>query len=61
MKTMQMQSVETSAGTAICAGAVENGFALCVALFEVAFDVFDGDSGVVDEDADSESEGRRGS
>ncbi len=37
-------------------GAIENGFALCVALFEVAFDVFDGDSGVVDEDADSESE-----
>jgi len=37
-------------------GAVENGFALGVAFFEVALDVFDGDGGVVDEYADGESE-----
>ena len=52
--TMQMQSVETNAGTAICCApsriACTSGFLWC----EVAVDVLDLDRRVVDEDADGE-------
>ncbi len=50
--TMQMQSVETKAGTAICCAPsrmARNGF---LALREVAVDVFDFHGGVVHQDAD---------
>ena len=57
---MQMQSVETSAGTAICAAPSRMASCEVVALFEVALDVFDGDGGVVDEDADGEREAAEG-
>ena len=55
-KTMQMQSVETSAGTEICAAPSRMASCELVAFFEIALDVFDGDGGVVDEDADGERE-----
>ena len=57
---MQMQSVETRAGTAICAAPSRMASSQVVALFEVALDVFDGDGGVVDEDADGEGETAEG-
>ena len=41
-------------------GAFEDGFAQLVALFEIAFDVLDGDGGVVDQDADGECEATEG-
>ncbi len=41
-------------------GAVEDGFAELVALFEIAIDIFDLDGGVVDEDADGEGETAEG-
>ena len=40
--------------------AFEDGVVQAVTLFEVAFDVFDGDGGVVDEDADGESQTAEG-
>ena len=49
--TMQMQSVETSAGTAICARAFENRRVRSLPFFEVAFDVLDGHRRVVHENA----------
>ncbi len=41
-------------------GSFEDGVVQRVALFEVALDVLDGDGGVVDEDADGESETAEG-
>ena len=55
-KTMQMQSVETSAGTAICGAPSRIAWRSSLPFFEIALDVFDFDGGVVDQDADGERE-----
>ncbi len=59
-KTMQMQMVETKAGTAICGGAIENRLLHFLALRQVAFDVLDFDGGVVDQDSDGEGKTAQG-
>ena len=51
---MQIQSVETSAGTAICAAPSRIAVLQVVAFFEIALDVLDGDGGVVHQDADGQ-------
>ena len=56
MNTMQMQSVDTNAGIAICGGAVEDGAHERLSLRHVAVDVLDLDRRVVDEDADGQRE-----
>ena len=48
---MQMQRVETSAGTAICAAPSRIACADFLALLQVALDVFDFHRGVVHQDA----------
>ena len=53
---MQMDSVETKAGAAICCGAVEHGAHQRLAHGHVAMRVFDFDGGVVHQDADGERE-----
>ena len=53
---MQIDSVETNAGTAICREPVEDRLLDVLALLEMAVDVLDGDGRVVDEDADRERE-----
>ena len=58
---MQMQSVETNAGTAICCGAVEDRPDDRLPLRHVAVDVLDLDRRVVDQDADGERHARRAS
>ena len=52
--TMQMQSVETSAGTAICAAPSRMACTISLPCVKVAVDVFDFDGGVVHQDADGE-------
>ncbi len=49
---MQIQSVETSAGTEICAAPLKNGIMQPVALFQVALDIFDRHRRIVHQDAD---------
>ena len=51
---MQMHSVETSAGTAICAAPSRIACVQVVPFFEIALDVLDGDGGVVHQDADGQ-------
>ena len=51
---MQMQSVETKAGVAICCRAVHDRGAHVLAVLEMPVDVLDRDGGVVDQDADGE-------
>ncbi len=57
---MQMQRVETKAGTAICGGAVENGLFHFLALRQVALDVLDLDGGIIHQDSDREGEASQG-
>ena len=54
-KTMQMHSSETAPARDL-PGAVENGGPTSLPCFEMRVDVFDGDRGVVDQDADGERE-----
>ncbi len=54
MKTMQMQSVETSAGSAICAAPSRMPVCRSLPSIEIAIDIFDGDGGVVHQDADGQ-------
>ena len=58
--TMQMASVETSAGVAICCGAIEDGLLQFLARFKVAVDVLDRHRGVVDQDADGQRHAAQG-
>jgi hypothetical protein len=53
-KTMQMASVETSAGVAICAAPSRMACSISLPGLEVAVDVLDFDGGVVDQDADGQ-------
>ena len=53
---MQMQSVDTSAGTAICGRAVQDRLRSPWPLLAMALDVLDGDGGVVHQDAHREGE-----
>ena len=53
---MQMHSVETNAGTAICSRAVEDRRLELLARAEMPVDVLDRDGRVVDQDADRERE-----
>ena len=59
-KTMQMERVETKAGTAICS-APSRMAVRRPCPFEVAIDVLDFDRGIVDEDADREGHSSRAS
>ena len=52
--TMQIQSVETSAGTEICDAPSRMASRRCVALLEKSLNVFDRDGGVVDENTDGQ-------
>ena len=58
--TMQMHSVETSAGTAICCEPSRIARIGVLALRQVAVDVFDCDGGVVHQDADGERQAAEG-
>ncbi len=61
MKTMQMQSVETSAGTAICGRAIQDAAVqIGLSFVEIAVDVFNFDRGVVHQDADRQSQTAQG-
>ena len=53
---MQMHSVETRAGTAICAAPSRIASCSCVPIFQIALDILDGDRGIVHQDADGERE-----
>ena len=53
---MQIDSVDTSAGTVICARAFENRRLDVLALLQMAVDVLDGDRRIVDENTDRERE-----
>ena len=55
-KTMQMQSVETNAGIAICCAPSRIAGSSVLALLEVPVDVLDRHRRVVDQDADRERE-----
>ncbi len=55
-KTMQMHSVETKAGTAICWAPSRIARIRVLCMREVAVDVLDLDGGVVDQDADGQGE-----
>ena len=57
---MQMASVETKAGTAICAAPSRMAVLDFLALFQIAIDVFDFDRGVVDQDADRQRQPAQG-
>ena len=59
-KTMQMASVETSAGVAICAAPSRMACSISLPCFEVAVDVLDLDGGVVDQDADRQRQAAQG-
>ncbi len=58
--TMQMASVETNAGTAICCGAIQNRFLNFLALGDIAVDVLNFDGGVVHQNADRERQSAQG-
>ena len=59
-KTMQMDSVETKAGVAICAAPSRMACSISLPGFKIAIDVFDLDGGVVDQDADGERQAAEG-
>ena len=52
--TMQMESVETSAGTAICAAPSRMACSMALPCFQIAVDVLDVDGGVVHQNADGQ-------
>ena len=59
-KTMQMASVETSAGVAICAAPSRMACSISLPVFQVAIDVLDFDGGVVHQDADGQRQAAEG-
>ena len=59
-KTMQMERVETNAGTSDLRGTIENRLFYGLAHLDIAIDVLDFDSGVIYKDADSERQTAEG-